>query len=81
MKSGRTLWDELVFSYSRGAEEARALETRWMTLQGRVDEARYQAVLAKLRRQTEDAARWRDKCLRYFQAFSKGPLPGADGPR
>jgi alpha-glucuronidase len=77
MKSGRTLWDELVFSYNRGADEARELERRWITLQGRVDEARYQAVLARLRRQTEDAARWRDKCLRYFQAFSKGSLvPG-----
>jgi alpha-glucuronidase len=78
MKSGRTLWDELVFSYNRGADEAKSLETRWLTLQGRVDEARYQAVLAKLRRQTQDAAQWRDKCLRYFQAFSKGSLPGAD---
>ena len=29
MKSGRTLWDELVFTYTRGAEEARGLETRW----------------------------------------------------
>ena len=34
-----------------------------------------QAVLAKLHRQAEDAAAWRDKCLRYFQTFSKRPLP------
>ena len=81
MKSGRTLWDELVFSYNRGADEAKSLETRWTTLRGRVDEARYQAVLAKLQRQTEDAAGWRDKCLRYFQAFSKGSLTAADRPR
>jgi hypothetical protein len=27
-------------------------------------------VSAKLRRQAEDASAWRDKCLRYFQAFS-----------
>jgi alpha-glucuronidase len=69
MKSGRTLWDELVLSYNRGADEARGLETRWTTMRGKVDEERYQAVLAKLRRQTEDAAAWRDKCVRYFQAF------------
>jgi alpha-glucuronidase len=75
MKSGRTLWDELVASYSRGADEAKALETRWTTLSGKVDQARYQAVLAKLHRQREDAAAWRDKCLRYFQTFSGGPLP------
>jgi alpha-glucuronidase len=74
MKSGRTLWDELVLSYRRGADEAKGLETRWMTLRGKVDDERYQAVLARLRRQTEDAAAWRDKCLRYFQAFSRGSL-------
>jgi alpha-glucuronidase len=33
-----------------------------------VDAERYQAVLARLHRQTEDAAAWRDKCVRYFQA-------------
>jgi alpha-glucuronidase len=68
MKSGRALWDELVQSYSRGADAAKALETRWTRLRGKVDEQRYQAVLARLHRQTDDAAAWRDKCVRYFQA-------------
>ena len=68
MKSGRTLWEELVLTYTRGAEEAKGLETRWTALRGAVDEERYQAVLAKLRRQSSDAAAWRDKCIRYFEA-------------
>ncbi len=68
MKSGRTLWAEIAFWYGRGAEEARGLERRWTSLHGRIDEARYQAVLAKLRRQSGDAAAWRDKCVLYFQA-------------
>jgi alpha-glucuronidase len=68
MKSGRTLWNELVLSYGRGAEEAKGLETRWLTLRGKVDEERYQAVLSRLRRQSDDAAAWRDKCVAYFQA-------------
>ena len=72
MKSGRTLWEELVFAYRRGADEAKGLETRWMTLRGAIDDERYQAVLAKLKRQSEDAAAWRDKCLRYFQAARDG---------
>ncbi|MPZ16923.1 MAG: hypothetical protein GEV06_03240 [Luteitalea sp.] len=29
----------------------------------------------KLRRQVEDAAAWRDKCLRYFQRFSRQSVP------
>jgi len=68
MKSGRTLWEELVLTYTRGAEEARGLEARWTALRGAVDEERYQAVLAKLRRQASDAAAWRDKCVGYFEA-------------
>ncbi|MGH9888787.1 MAG: alpha-glucuronidase, partial [bacterium] len=81
MKSGRTLWDELVRSYSRGADEAKALETRWTTMQGKVDQERYQAVLAKLRRQTADAVAWRDKCVRYFQTFRNGSALDADRHR
>ena len=72
MKSGRTLWDELVASYTRGAEEAKGLEARWTSLGGKVDVERYGAVLAKLHRQAEDAAAWRDKCVRYFEGVRKG---------
>jgi alpha-glucuronidase len=72
MKSGRQLWDELVFTYNRGADEAKALEARWTTLRGKIDDDRYQAVLARLRRQSDDAAAWRDKCLRYFENARMG---------
>jgi alpha-glucuronidase len=75
MKSGRTLWQELARQYTQGAEQARQLETRWKTLQGKVDAERHRAVLGKLHRQAEDAAAWRDKCLRYFQQFSGKALP------
>jgi alpha-glucuronidase len=80
MKSGRGLWDELVLHYSRGAEEARRLLSTWEGLRGKVDDERHAAVLAKLRRQATEAAAWRDKCLRYFQTFSKRPLPATIGP-
>jgi alpha-glucuronidase len=74
MKSGRTLWEELVRHYDTGAEQTRNLEIRWTTLEGKVDAERYQAVLAKLRQQVADAKTWRDKCLHYFQQFSKGEI-------
>ena len=35
LKSGRTLWDELVRRVHAGAEQARQLETRWTSLRGR----------------------------------------------
>jgi alpha-glucuronidase len=68
MRSGRTLWDELVLHYGHGASEARALEERWGSLAGRVDAERHQAVAAKLHRQAEEAAQWRDRILAYFDA-------------
>jgi alpha-glucuronidase len=75
MQSGRTLWEELVHTYSRGAEEARGLEARWTGLAGKVDDERYRAVLARFERQTADAAAWRDKCLGYFGMARTIPYP------
>ena len=60
--------------YDTGAAGARLMEAQWTTLRGKVDEERYQAVLAKLRRQAADAASWRDRILKYFQQFSKRPI-------
>src|SRR5262245_61655748 len=70
MASGRTLWDELVAHYRRGADGARRMVGTWEALRGSVDAERHAAVLAKLRRQADDAAAWRDKCLKYFQSVS-----------
>jgi alpha-glucuronidase len=52
--------------YAAGARSARSLQTRWETLRGKIDDERYEAVLGKLRQQSEEAAAWRDRILRYF---------------
>jgi alpha-glucuronidase len=75
MGSGRTLWEELVSEYRRGADEARELLSRWKGLEGQVDAQRHRAVLAKLERQAADAADWRDKCVGYFRGVNGRPLP------
>lgn len=75
MKSGRTLWDELVVEYGHGAAQARQLEAQWAALAGKVDPERHAAVLAKLKVQSREAAEWGQKCLRYFQTFSGKPIP------
>ena len=74
LRSGRTLWDGLVHHYTRGAAGARSMLSRWESLRGHIDAERYAAVLAKLRRQADDAEAWRNKCLKYFQQFSGRPL-------
>ena len=75
LSNGRTLWQGLVDHYTRGADKARGFLARWQTLKGKVDDARYAAVLVKLQQQATDAAAWRDKCLTYFQQFSGGEIP------
>jgi alpha-glucuronidase len=74
LPSGRSLWQELVHRYRRGAEGAQSMVERWQALRGKVDDERYRAVLDKLQRQADAAAAWRDKCLKYFQQFSRGSL-------
>ena len=76
LASGLTLWNGLVRHFTKGAEAARLMESRWTTLRGKVDDERYRAVLGKLQQQAADAAAWRDKTLRYFQQFSQRPLTG-----
>jgi alpha-glucuronidase len=75
MKSGATLWDELIAHYDRGARWARTLEKRWASVRREIDFDRFDAVLVKLHQQSQDAAVWRDKCLKYFQGFSHRPVP------
>lgn len=66
LPSGRTLWDELVHEYQRGAAQAARFPRRWQALRGKVDDERYEAVLSKLEEQAADAAAWRDHCVAYF---------------
>jgi alpha-glucuronidase len=73
------VWEELVFRYRDGARAARQLASQWKALEGEVDGERHRAVSSKLRQQVEEAAGWSEKCLRYFQRFSRRPLP--DAPR
>jgi alpha-glucuronidase len=80
MRSGRTLWDELIAHYTQGADLAHAFVGRWGALARSVDRERHEAVTAKLRHQEADAAAWRNRILQYFQTFSGRPLP-APSPR
>lgn len=75
LASGRTLWDELCFRYSRGVEQVREMQRRWDALEGKVDAECFEAVCRKLIVQVRDAVWWKDACLLYFQQFSRLPFP------
>ncbi|KAA6341680.1 Extracellular xylan exo-alpha-(1-_2)-glucuronosidase [termite gut metagenome] len=75
MKNGRTLWNELCYTYDRGVQQARTLQKTWDELESYIDAERFREVQSKFKIQTRDAVWWKDGCLLYFQEFSKRPIP------
>ncbi|MDF7776810.1 alpha-glucuronidase family glycosyl hydrolase [Sphingomonas sp. AOB5] len=75
MKSGRTLWEELLTHYDRGVASVAAMQARWEGLKDRVDHRRWEEVRDFLAIQHDEAKWWRDASIAYFQSVSKRPLP------
>ncbi|UCG86916.1 MAG: alpha-glucuronidase [Gemmatimonadota bacterium] len=75
MRSGRTLWDELVHRYNAGVDTVRWMRATWETVEGKIDEQRFLDVQAFLRIQEKEAEWWRDASILYFQTFSDMPIP------
>ncbi|WP_458388996.1 alpha-glucuronidase family glycosyl hydrolase [Sphingomonas sp. F9_3S_D5_B_2] len=80
MRSGATLWDELVAHYDRGVDEVEAMNRTWSAVRQYVDAQRYAAVAASLDRQRREARWWRDASIAYFESLSKLPLPPGHPP-
>jgi alpha-glucuronidase len=75
MRSGRTLWEELVAHYDRGVAEVAALRADWATLEPFVDAERFEKTARLLEIQAREARWWRDACIAYFQSRSGLELP------
>lgn len=80
MRSGRTLWDELVMHYSAGVQTVADMRKTWAELSAYVDAQRYEQISAFLRIQEKEAQWWRDASIAYFESFSKRPLPDHEAP-
>jgi alpha-glucuronidase len=80
MRSGRTLWDELVHRYDAGVDSVRAMRRTWDGARGKIDAERHADVAARLRTQEKVARWWRDAVLLYFQRFSRQPFPPGTEP-
>jgi len=75
MRSGRTLWDELVRHYNAGVDTVRWMQDAWNGLESRIDSLRFHEVQGFLEIQLKEAEWWRDASLAYFQTFSRMPIP------
>ncbi len=80
MRSGRTLWDELVMHYSHGVDEVKQMRATWKSLDGRIDAQRYAQTAAFLAIQQNEAQWWRDASIAYWQSLNHLPLPAGYAP-
>jgi alpha-glucuronidase len=78
MRSGRSLWAELVHRYNAGVDTVQWMNDMWSTIEARIDRQRFLDVQAYLRIQEKEAEWWRDASLLYFQTFSGMPIPAGD---
>jgi len=75
MRSGQTLWQELVTHYTRGVDEVKQMRATWAQLQGRIDAERYAKTASFLAIQQDEAQWWRDASVAYWQSLNGLPIP------
>ncbi len=80
MRSGRTLWEELIAHYDAGIAEVRGMRRTWAAMKPYVDDERWLQTAAFLAIQEKEAQWWRDACIAYFQTFSRMPMPAGHTP-
>lgn len=71
LKSGRTVYEEMDYRYTRGVNEVEDFIRIWQEMKPCIDEQRWNEVQARLDHQLENAKEWKKVCLRYFGSFLK----------
>jgi len=77
LHSGKTVIQHIYDAHYEGTEQAAELVKQWESLQGRVDDERYQQTLERLEYQSGHAIVWRDAICNFF--FSLSGIPDAQG--
>jgi alpha-glucuronidase len=77
LHSGKTVIQSIYDSHYEGAEAVEGYVREWKSLAGRIDERRYEEVLAQLEYQAGQAQVWRDAVANWFLRASG--IPDANG--
>ncbi len=77
LKSGKTLIQHIYDTHYEGAAAAKAYVDQWKSLAGKIDEPRFNAVLARLEYQAGHVEVWRDSVNNWFLKMSG--IPDAKG--
>jgi len=80
MKSGRSLWDELVVHYDSGIAAVAGMRKTWAATKPYVDAERWSQTADFLAIQEKEAQWWRDASIAYFGTFSHKPMPAGHAP-
>ena len=80
MPSGRTMWEDLCYSYETGIKGVADMRDTWASIEGLIDQERFEHVSQLLVIQEKEAHWWRNSCLHYFQSFSHRALPAGMSP-
>ncbi len=80
MKSGRTLWEELVARYDEGVAYVAEMRREWDALRPRIDAERWQKTADFLAIQEREARWWRDASLAYWTSVNGLALPAGTAP-
>jgi alpha-glucuronidase len=75
MRSGKTLWDDMVHHYYMGAGSVKQMQRSWDKMAGFIDKEQFQTVKQLMAVQYEEATSWRNSCVLYFQTFANRPIP------
>jgi alpha-glucuronidase len=70
LHSGKTVIQHIYDAHYEGAEKAEGFVTRWRSLNGLVDEQRYNEILERLEFQGGHARVWRDAVCNWFHKMS-----------
>ena len=71
MKSGRTVYEEMQYRYTRGVQEVEDFIQIWNEAKPYIDDQRWKEVDNRLQHQLENAQEWKNVCLTYFGSFTK----------
>ena len=71
MKSGRTVYEEMTYRYTRGVKEVEDFVDIWNRVKPEIDDQRWKEVDDRLQHQLENAKEWQKSCLGYFGSFTK----------
>ncbi len=80
MRSGRTLWEELVRRYTLGVTEVGRMRRVWDGLAGRIDAERHSKTATFLAVQQQEAQWWRDASIAYWQSLNGLAMPAGHDP-